>query len=164
MDSISLSCLKIADIAQPVYVMHGPSNVATTFKNDAVEEVFRSYPDHIRPHVLFLRQLIFETAAETEGVGELEETLKWGEPSYLTSTTKSGSTIRIDWKARQPDRYAMYFICHTNLVNTFREIYADQLAFDGNRSIVFKVGADIPVDALSHCISMALTYHLDKNK
>ena len=37
---------------------------------------------------MFLRQLIFETAAATEVVGELEETLKWGEPSYLTPKTK----------------------------------------------------------------------------
>ena len=132
----------------------------TEFKNAAVEEVFNGYPEHVRPLMMYLRQLIFDTAAETEGVGELEEALKWGEPGYLTAKTKSGSTIRIDWKARQPDRYAMYFICHTNLVSTFREIYSDQFTFEGNRSIVFYLGDEIPVDALSHCIAMALTYHL----
>ena len=136
----------------------------TLFKNAAVQEVFNGYPDHVRPWLMGLRQLIFNTAAEIEGVGELEETLKWGEPGYLTSKTKSGSTIRIDWKARQPDHYAMYFICHTNLVNTFREIYSDQLTFDGNRSIEFKLGDDVPVEAVTHCIAMALTYHLDKKQ
>jgi len=43
-----------------------------------------------------LRRLIFETAAELEDVGLLEETLKSGQPSYLASPTKSGTTIRVD--------------------------------------------------------------------
>ena len=133
------------------------------FANPAVEAVFDGYPDHVKPHMMFLRQLVFDTAAEIEGVGPLEETLKWGEPSYLTAKTKSGSTIRIDWKPRQPDVYAMYFICHTNLVNTFRELHADELTFDGNRSIVFELEEKVPVSAVMHCVSMALTYHLTKN-
>ena len=132
------------------------------FENQAVKDVFDAYPDHVRPRMMFLRQLIFKTASEIEAVGQLEETLKWGEPSYLTAETKSGSTIRIDWKSRQPGKYAMYFICHTNLVNTFREIYSDQLMFDGNRSIVFNLEEDLPVDEVAHCISMALTYHTGK--
>lgn len=133
-----------------------------TFVNTAVAAVFDGYPDHVRPAMMALRRLIYRTAAETEGVGVLEETLKWGEPSYLTSQTRSGSTIRIDWKPRQPDVYAMYFICHTNLVNTFREIYADQLELEGNRSIVFRLDEDIPTEAVAHCVAMALTYHRNK--
>ena len=38
----------------------------------------------MRKKLLHLRQIILDTASETEGVNELEETLKWGEPSYLT--------------------------------------------------------------------------------
>ncbi len=134
------------------------------FENQKVKEVFDRYPEHVRPYLLSLRQLILDTASETEGTGTLEETLKWGEPSYLTSQTKSGSTIRIDWKKRHADVYAMYFNCQTNLVSTFREIYSDELTFEGNRSIVFNLGNELPVDALTHCISMALTYHLNKRK
>jgi hypothetical protein len=74
------------------------SGVSNKIKNPEVAAVFNSYPQNIRTKLMFLRQLILETAASTEGVGELEETLKWGEPSYLTSKTKSGSTIRIDRK------------------------------------------------------------------
>ncbi len=140
------------------------SQKTSPFTNKTVEQVFSDYPDHVRPELMCLRQLVFDTAAEIEGVGKLEETLKWGEPSFLTSETKSGSTIRIDWKPRAADSYAMYFICHTNLVNTFREIYPDQLTFEGNRSIVFRLGEEYPVEAVKHCVSMALTYHLDKKK
>ncbi len=62
----------------------------------AVEAVFSTYPKPIKAKLLALRRLIFDTAKTTSGVGALEETLKWGQPSYLTTETKSGSTIRID--------------------------------------------------------------------
>ena len=71
-----------------------------------VEEVFDNYPDNIRPKIDALRQLILDSATEVAGVDKLEETLKWGEPSYLT---KHGSTIRIDWKPKSPEQYAIYF-------------------------------------------------------
>jgi hypothetical protein len=49
-----------------------------------------------------LRRLIFFVAAQDEHIGGLEETLKWGVPAYLTSVSKSGTTIRIDWEAKAP--------------------------------------------------------------
>lgn len=52
----------------------------------------------------------------------------------------------------------MYFHCQTTLVDTFKEIYHAQFEFSGTRSIIFSVGNPVPVDELSHCISMALTY------
>lgn len=66
--------------------------------NPAVAEKFDQYPDHIREKILLLRKLILETASSMENVA-VEETLKWGEPSYVT---KTGSTIRIDWKKKSP--------------------------------------------------------------
>ena len=111
---------------------------------------------------MFLRQLILETASVTEGVGELEETLKWGEPSYLTPKTKSGSTIRIDWKKTQEEQYAMYFKCTANLVIAFKERYPTEFKYGGNRSIIFKIDDEIPEKELKSCISLALTYHLNK--
>ena len=109
-----------------------------------------------------LRKLILETAESTEGVGEIEETLKWGEPAYVTSESKTGSTIRINWKESAPREYAICFHCQTTLVETFREWFPEELEFDGNRRIVFDQDDSVPVEALSHCIAAALTYHLDK--
>ena len=131
-------------------------------KNPQVAAVFNNYPETMREKLMFLRQLIFDTAAATEGVGELEETLKWGEPSYLTPETKSGSTVRIDWKESNQDQYAMYFKCTTNLVETFREKYPMQFKYGGNRSIIFDEDDEIPVPELRDCIALALTYHLRK--
>lgn len=128
-------------------------------KNPEVAAVFESYPRKFRHKLLALRELIFQTAKSTEGVGEIEETLKWGEPAYLTSQSKSGSTIRIDWKRSAPTQYAMYFHCQTNLVETFRELFPDKLHFEGNRSIVFDEDDVVPAEPLSTCIATALTYH-----
>ena len=113
---------------------------------------------------MFLRQLIFDTAAETEGVGELEETLKWGEPAYVTKESKSGTTIRIDRKRSHGTKYAMYFHCQTNLIDTFRTVFPDKFTYEGNRAIVFDEHDEVPVKELRVCISAALTYHSGPKK
>ena len=133
-----------------------------SISNPEVAAVFADYPPHIRQKILKLRMLILGTAAANEGVGALEEALKWGEPAYLTSQTRSGSTIRIDWKRSTPTEYAIYFHCRTNLVTTFRTLFPDNFTFDGNRSLVFNEDEPVPVKQLSVCIAMALTYHLSK--
>jgi len=106
-----------------------------------------------------LRELIFRTATSTPGVGALEETLKWGEPAYLTSESRTGSTIRIDWKKSRPREYAMYFNCNTNLVEKFRSMFPKDFRFEGNRALVFELGEPISKDALELCVAAAFTYH-----
>lgn len=132
------------------------------FNSAEVKAVFASYSKEMQAKLLILRQLIFDVAAQTNGVGELEETLKWGQLSYLTSQTKSGSLIRIDQIKSQKNKYAMFFHCQTTLVDSFKEMYRDQFEFDGNRSIIFNIKDKLPLEALRHCVSMALTYHLSK--
>ena len=127
-----------------------------SIENPNVAQVFDSYPEPMRKKMLRLRQIVFEAAAETEGVAAVEETLKWGEPSYLT---KDGSTIRMDWKQKSPHQYALYFNCNTSLVDTFKALYTGFFTFEGNRAIVFRETDELPVDALKHCISLALRYH-----
>jgi uncharacterized protein DUF1801 len=134
------------------------------FADPTVEAVFSGYPTALRSKLLALRRLILETAAATEGVGEVQETLKWGQPSYLTAHTKSGSTIRIDRVKAGADQYAMYVHCQTDLVATFRELYPKEMTYGGNRSIIFDADDDLPEPALRHCVALALTYHLNKRK
>ncbi len=106
--------------------------------------------------MMFIRQLVLDTALETDGVLDIEETLKWGEPSFIT---KNGSTIRMDWKKSKPEQYALYFHCKTKLIDTFKELYRDLFIFAGNRAIVFNENDIIPVNELKHCISLSLNYH-----
>jgi len=138
------------------------NKISTQIKNPYVAAVFNKYPENIKAKLMFLRQLILDTASETDGVGKLEETLKWGEPSYLTPQTKSGSTIRIDWKETQKEHVAMYFKCTADIVPAFREKYPVKFTYGGNRSILFHMEDDIPVKELKNCISLALTYHRNK--
>jgi len=129
-------------------------------RNPEVAEIFKAYPKNMRSKLMLLRELVFDTALETEGVGELEETVKWGEPSYVV---KGGSTIRMHWKSTNPDQYAMYFHCRTKLVDTFKEIYRDKFKYDGNRAIIFNENDKISVEELKHCIALSLTYHARKH-
>lgn len=129
---------------------------STAFKDSKVAAVFGAYPAELRAKLLALRRLILDTARSLDGVGPLDETLKWGQPSYLTQS-KSGSTIRID-ALKGGDGYAMYVHCQTDLVETFRELYPTQMSYGGNRSILFKTNDRLPQKALAHCIGLALTY------
>ena len=139
------------------------ANKHAGFPDPAVDAVFRAYPKPLKAKLLALRRLILDTARATKGVGLVEETLKWGQPSYLTPETKSGSTIRIDQVKAEAGQYAVYFHCQTNLVETFRELYPE-LRYNGNRAILLDAQAKLPEAALRHCVALALTYHLGKRK
>jgi hypothetical protein len=140
----------------------GTLKPVTVVANRDVQRTFAAYPLKIRLRLLELRELIFEVARSTFGVGRIEETLKWGEPAYLTAESKSGSTIRLGWKEANPCQFAMYFHCQTNLIETFRHMFPAQLRFEGNRAIVFEEGELIPYDLLAECIRLAFTYHVSK--
>jgi len=128
--------------------------------NNDVQLKFNSYPAEAKKKLLELRSLIIELVAEEGLEDSFEETLKWGEPSYIV---KGGSTIRMDWKEKSPDQYALYFNCNSRLVETFRELYSDILTFEGSRSVVFNLADELPESATKHCLQMALKYHQLKN-
>jgi len=134
---------------------------APAISNARVRDAFGKHPKAIQSELMHLRTLIFDTAANTDGVGALEETLKWGQPSYLTANSGSGTTIRIDGLADR-GKYAMFVHCQTNLVAQFRDLYPQTFQYEGNRSLVFRTGQKIAEPALRHFIALALTYHLKK--
>lgn len=127
--------------------------------NPDVKSVFDNYPDPVRENMIALRKLVVDTARDIEEVTALEETLKWREPSYLT---KIGSTLRMDWKAKKPNQYAMYFKCTSRLVDVFKVVFKDRFQYEGSRAIVFQLDDTIPVEELKQCIKAALTYHTVK--
>jgi hypothetical protein len=120
-----------------------------------VESVFQNYPLQARQRLLQIRADILSTAIEYN-IEDVEETLKWGEPSYLV---KKGSTVRIGWNLKKPEHYGIYFNCQTRLIETIREVYGDLFQYEGNRAIVFNVDDSIPTQELRHCLSLALRYH-----
>jgi Domain of unknown function (DU1801) len=128
-------------------------------RDPAVSAAFDRYPAKIRVKLMALRSLILATAKRTDGVGAIDECLKWNEPAYVTSESGSGSTIRIGTMPGSDAEYAMFFNCRTTLVESFREFFPGELRFDGTRAIVFHVEDVIPSATLAHCVEAALTYH-----
>ncbi|CTQ53714.1 hypothetical protein LP7551_02239 [Roseibium album] len=130
-------------------------------ENPEVLRMIETYPDELRSALLELRSIIFETAEQNDNVGVLEETLKWGQPSYLTVRPKSGTTIRIDQDKSDSGDYAFYVNCQSSLVSEWRAMYP-HLIFGGDRSVHFRLDGPIPKEEISQMITMALTYHVGK--
>ncbi len=137
----------------------GATITVTDLVDSQIKEKFDSYPDLVRQSLLRVRKAIMAVARQDK-LGAVEEVLKWGEPSYLV---KDGSAVRIDWKPKFPDQYAVYFNCKTSLVETFKEIYGDLFHYQGNRAIVFQLSEKVPMPELKSCISMSLRYHKIKH-
>ncbi len=130
-------------------------------QDSRVPTKFNTYPKEIKEKLDNLRRLIILVASENDNIDEIEETLKWGEPSYLV---KKGSTIRIDWKSKNPNQYAIYFKCTSKLVQTFKKVYGSTFNYENNRAILFNLEDEIPEKKLKECIRLALRYHSLKDK
>ncbi|AWM03320.1 hypothetical protein [Bradyrhizobium amphicarpaeae] len=126
-----------------------------------VSRAFDAFPAPIGKRLLQVRALIFAIAAADEQVGKLTETLKWSEPAYLTGETGSGSTIRLG-RLKDSDHAAILFNCQTTLVDSFRERFPDQFEYRQTRALLLPVAGRLPKRELSVCLSLALTYHLDR--
>lgn len=127
---------------------------------DDVKRTFASYPDPVRTRLLVVRDLILVTADELDGVGAIQETLKWGQPSYLTPETGAGTTIRIAPTRRGSTHdYGLYVHCRTSLISTFRVMFGDVFDYERDRGLLFRTGDGLPTDELRQCIGLALTYH-----
>jgi hypothetical protein len=131
--------------------------------HSTIKVAFDTFPDAPRAKLLELRELILRVAAANPAIGELEETLKWSEPAYLTTDTGAGTTVRIGWKPVKPEVCAVYVHCQTTLIDSYRGLFPE-LNFQGNRAVEVPVDQPLQTDALAHCIEMALTYHLDKRR
>jgi hypothetical protein len=128
------------------------------FKDPDVEARFASFPEPARTGLLTLRGLIFETAETTPGIGALQETLKWGQPAYLTPETRSGSTIRLGLPKQ--GGFALYIHCQTTILSDFRNLFPDDFIYEGNRAVHFKDSEMLPLERVRLLIHSALTYHL----
>lgn len=126
------------------------------FKNKDIKKVFSAYPKDVCERLLMIRELIFSIAAKHSEIGEVEETLKWGNPSYLTIHPKSGTTIRLSDFRAQENKYTISVHCQTTLVSEFKEVFP-HLKYDGNRSIILDKGKKLPLQELERFIYLALT-------
>lgn len=120
-----------------------------------VKAAFDQIPAPARKVLMQARNRLFALASDAD-VGPLTETLKWGQPSYLTEATKAGSTIRLGLHNGEP---AAFFTCSSSLVDGFRADFPDAMPYHGNRAVTLEL--PFP-DELDVCLTRALTYHRAK--
>ncbi|WP_154224761.1 DUF1801 domain-containing protein [Marinicella rhabdoformis] len=126
---------------------------------DSVQSKFNAFPEAACEKLMAIRAIIFQLSKEKE-IGQITETLKWGEPSYLA---KHGSTVRLSWRDKYPEYVSVYFNCNTILVEAFRELYPEAFEFIDNRELRLPIAEPLPKHELTACLSMALRYHTIKH-
>ena len=132
----------------------------TRFSDPAVGAAFDKFPADQQAHLLLMRSLVFDVASREAAVGEIAESLKWGEPSYVPVKPKVGSPFRMG--SHDTDNIALYFNCNTMLVERIRGVYGDDLVYSKNRAVLFPVNKALPESKAIACMCLALTYHRDK--
>ena len=122
-----------------------------------VRAVFAQYSDRQQKLLSRLRVLIYTTAKADPRIGSVVETLKWGQPAYLTESPKSGTTVRID--AVGATDCAVYVSCQTTLIESLRVVFPNE-RYQKNRALWLDVNDS--TSAAAALIEMALTYHLSR--
>ena len=122
-----------------------------------VAAAISTYPASAQERLIELRLCIHSEAARQD-VGPLIETLKWGEPAWLTKKPKTGSTIRIAWKEKVGGDLQFLVNCKTNMIEQWRAEFPN-LIYAGNRAIHLPLADPLPMATLRLCIAQALTYH-----
>ncbi len=126
-----------------------------------ISDIFEQMPDFATRNLLMIRAMILQISDDHPTVGEITECLKWGEPSYVTHSPRTGTTIRLAWKEKT-QTYGIYVPCQTTLIEDFKIAHEADMTFDKNRGILFKEGDNIPEDQISSFLFQALTYHAKK--
>lgn len=125
----------------------------------AVATLFSTYPAQALPHLLTIRQYVFDIS-EQRKLGAVTESLKWQQPSYQVA---KGSPVRIGVSRAPADSVLIFCHCQTKLVDTFRQRFSDCLIFHGNRAIELSLKQPLPKAPLMACLTLALTYHQVKH-
>ena len=120
-----------------------------------VEEKFAAMPADVSQVLRRARLAILGAAKLADGVGPLTECLKWGEPSYLTQSPKTGTTLRLGQIGGCP---AVMVPCSTTIIQDARDRFGELPELSGKRGVI--LGGDAQV--VDYVITAALTYHLRK--
>ena len=119
---------------------------------------------HAKPaaeRLRFIRSLVL-AAGEAADAGGIEETLKWGQPSYLPRKKRVGTTVRLGLLSSNPNHCALFVHCQTTLLDQYRDRFPDEFTYLDNRAVLIPIEGKFPEIALQHMASMAFTYHRNK--
>lgn len=122
-----------------------------------IGQIVSGYQPPVRQGVLRLRELIFQVAEGIPQAQPLKETLRWGQPAYLTPA-RVGSTLRLG--PHKDATFALFAHCQTTIIASYAQAFAGWDRIDGNRAVLFDSLGQIEPERLSHLIRHALAYHL----
>ncbi|AHD02768.1 DUF1801 domain-containing protein [Leisingera methylohalidivorans] len=128
------------------------------YSSPEIEAAFAVFDPLAREGLLRLRQLIFRTAAETPEAGRVEEVLRWGQPSFITPETKTGSAIRLG--VPKGARFALFVHCQSRLIPEFAAVFPAWDRFEGTRAVLFDDPAEVEPIRHGWLIKRALTYRI----
>ncbi|MCF2870854.1 DUF1801 domain-containing protein [Octadecabacter sp. G9-8] len=124
------------------------------FQTPAIKAAFAAFAPPHRAALLTLRDLIFDTAAPLP-IGQITESLKWGQPSYTTNTA---TPIRLG--VTKTNDIAILTHCQSTVMSDFRALAPPDMRFDGNRALHLDPTDTIPLNDITPLIRAALTYRL----
>lgn len=127
----------------------------------AVSRTYAEFLPLAQQNILTLRTWVLAEAARDDRVGKIEEALKWGQPSFVVSKPRSGTTLRLAQMLKSPTYdFGLFVPCQTSLIETCRDMFGDVFNYDGNRGLLFANGGTLPESELRHFIALALTYYV----
>ena len=129
----------------------------TPYQNESMAPVFGAFEPEVRVALEGLREMIFDVATGLTEVTGVEESLKWGQPSYAPKP-KTGTPIRLG--TTKSGQVAVFTHCQTTVMSDFRALAPPEMKFDGNRAVHLSPDMPIPLAQITPLIRAALTYRL----
>ncbi len=126
--------------------------------SDPFSTTTATWPIPARARFHTLRALILKSAQEAN-VGDIDESLKWGQPAWRPKRPRQGSTLRLSWRDKSPQSLAFYVDCKTTLSATMREVYPLEFEYETNRALRLEIGGPLPLQAIDHLVRLTFTYH-----
>ncbi len=123
-----------------------------------VKIAFEQLPLESQPVLRALRSVIYDVAQGEPRIGEIEESLKWGDPAYRSVRPQTGTTLRLG--ARKDGRFGLFVPCSTSLIEQFKEDIPGLYDIDGTRGVILTAQSDPFAEPLRLLIHRALTYRL----
>lgn len=127
------------------------------FQDEKIRAAFSEFDPVIEETLLAARRLILSTAGDLDAVSSIEESLKWGQPSYA-SVPKTGTPIRLG--VSKSGAATMFVHCQTTLVSDLEADNAHGLKTIDNRAVVLPSGDFADHPGVLSFVRSALTYHL----
>lgn len=123
-----------------------------------VQAVYDACPPPVRHGLHQLRGLILAQADLMPQIGPVTESLRWGQPAFLTLDSGAACSLRIGPVKGQG--FGLFVHCQTGLIAAFAAGAGVGLRFGGTRAVLFDPSDRIDPAQISVLIGQALGYHL----